>query len=512
MRKPNLIALNEDCSHYFIARAGRELDAETVESWVDQYADTQVKTLMLNPNGMRTSYASEVWDPIWKGYDPDAGDDQPLFAGMQENPEAIASIRKWVHTAWQLNDAGIDVYAHWIERARSRGISPWISMRMNDVHNAGNEQHAVHNTFWRENPHLRRIDYMYSTWQDRAFDYGKAEVREHNMRLVRELAERYDFDGLELDWMRFGYHFAPGGEEEGIRILNEFTAGVRRLLDEWEERRGHKIRLGARVPSSPSTARALGMDAVTWAKQGLIDMLTVTPFFRTIDTDMPIELWKQLLEGTDVVLAAGFEILLAPYPDYSVKLDGSIFTCHTNSLATVMGAAASALDRGADCIYLFNYMDSQTSIDDSQNYQQLLREVGSLDSITGKDRRHVVTFTDMHAVGEPAATALPALCPADTRREFRVHIGPRPTSGAAALILGIERGTVSAESITVFVNGTPASFAGLTDLPMPHPDFPTYAFTVPVSALKRGYNMVMLIPSTEIVIGWVELSICPDGP
>ena len=186
---------------------------------------------------------------------------------------------------------------------------------------------------------------------NRLFDYGRAEIRKYNMKLIRELAEKYDFDGLELDWMRFGFHFRPGYESEGVIILNEFTKKVRQLLDEWEQKRGHKICLGARVPSRPHTSIGLGMDAITWAREKWIDMLVLTPFFRTIETDMPIEIWKRLLEDTEVALATGLEVLIQSYLGCS---SGN----QTNSLETVRGASASMLDRGADRICLFNYMDS----------------------------------------------------------------------------------------------------------------------------------------------------------
>lgn len=506
----DLIVLNEDCSHYFFSRAGQDLNEEIVESWVDQYAETQVKYLMLNPNAMRTSYASDVWDPIWKGYDPDECDDQPFFVGIQENTLELATHRKWVHTAWQLHQQGIDVYELWIDRARKKDISPWISMRMNDVHCTENEQHPIHSTFWRKNPELRRINWKLTSGMDRAFDYSRPEVREYHMKLICELVEKYDFDGLELDWMRHGYHFAPGSECNGVSILNQFTSDVRQLLDDWENKRGHKIGLAARVPSTPQKARALGMDAVTWARQGLIDMLTVTPFFATLDTDMPIELWKQLLDGTGVILSAGFEILLSPYPGYSVQNTDSIFRQqHTNSIETVRGAAASVLDRGADCIYLFNYMDSLTTMDDLHNYQQLLRDIGSLQSIEGKTRRHVVTYTDTWATGEPQCSALPTLCQENGWQEFRINIGPKPDSGNALLVLGIESGDISQESISVFVNGKIVALDGSIDLPMPHPDFSTYSFTVPLSTLSRGYNMVVMTSKNEMKIGWVEIIIHP---
>ncbi len=57
--------------------------------------------------------------------------------------------------------------------------------------------------------------------------YAHAAVREHQMSFVRELLERYDPDGLELDWMRFGYHLTPGREQEEGTILTEFVREVR---------------------------------------------------------------------------------------------------------------------------------------------------------------------------------------------------------------------------------------------------------------------------------------------
>jgi len=491
------IALNEDDSHYFITRAGQHLDAGKVESWVDQYAGTQVKQLMLCPNAMRTSYASKVWDPIWRGYDPDGPDDQPLLASLPPGQRKVP--RDWIHTARQLDRDGIDVYAHWIKRCRHRGISPWISMRMNDVHNVDDERCYIHSEFWRSHPGLRRVPYRFAEWTDRAFDYGQAQVREHHMALIRELAEHYDFDGLELDWMRFGFHFRPGHEPEGAALLTAFTADVRRLLDSWEKKRGHNIHLGARVPSRPQTAVGLGMDAVTWARKRLVDMLVITPFWATTETDMPVELWKQLLDGTGVTLAAGLEMLVRPHPGAAAQ---------ENSLETARGAAASMLDRGADRIYLFNYMDDGAG--GPPHYHALLREIGSLGTLAGKARRHVVTYADTWAPGEPRAYPLPARCSAGGWVALRLHTGPEPQSGQVIAALGVEGGAVVGDgSLQVRVNGTPCQFTGTCELARPRPDSHIYGFAVPLAAVNRGYNLIEVSPQREITLGWVEFSVRP---
>lgn len=496
------LCLNEDDSHYFFSRAGQTLDREKVASWVDQYAGTQVRELMLNPNAMRTSYGSKVWDPIWRGYDPEGPDDQPLLASLA--PADRKGIRRWVHTAWKLHQDGIDPYEVWIERARKHGLLPWISMRMNDLHYVDDEKNCLHSEFWRENPQFRRVPYRFEGWTDKAFDYGRKEVREYHFQLIQELVERYDADGLELDWMRFGFHFRPGKEAEGAEQLTEFTARTRKLLDRWEKKRGHKIRLGARVPSRPHTSLGLGMDAVGWAKHGLVDMLVVTPFWASTETDIPIELWKQLLDGTGVKLAAGLEVLCRPYPGYSDP--------PMNSLKTVRGMAASMLDRGADRVYLFNYMDSETAMADLENYPKLLRECGTLETLAGKARRHVVTFADTWAPGEAHGNLLPATAAPGRWHAFRIAAGPKPTNGVAQVRLALE-GVSEADGATweVRLNGEVCRSQGAATAETTWPRGTVLAFHAPEIAMQRGYNLVEVACKQSGQIVWVELAVNPSG-
>ena len=300
------IALNEDNSVFYLTRSPEELTIDGVDAWLDNYVGTQVRELLLCPNSMRSSVSSQVRQSVWDGFDPDQDNDQPFFAGMRDQPwhwpsGARAHMRHWVSNALLLHQRGIDPYARWLARGRAHGLSPWISMRMNDVHYVDEPEHPIHDRFWKEHPEYRRVPWQdepstfqaparFLRWVDRAFDYGRPEVRAYQMAYIRELVGRYDMDGLEMDWMRFGYLFRPGHEEEGAAPLTAFIAEVRALLDKKEKKVGHPIRLGARVPARPETARNLGMDAVTWARGGLIDMLVATPFLY-IDFDIPIELW-----------------------------------------------------------------------------------------------------------------------------------------------------------------------------------------------------------------------------
>jgi hypothetical protein len=485
--KGTALCLNEDNSHWFFTRAGGEYTAESVASFVDQYAGTEVRELILSANSQRTSFASRAWDPVWKGYDPKAGDDQPLFHSTPA--ESRAPARKWVHTAWALAEAGIDPYALWIRRARRKGLEPWISMRMNDLHNVDDPASYMHSTFWREHPEYRRVSWRELDWRDRAFDYGRQEVRDYHFKLVEEYAERYDFDGLELDWMRFGSHFRPGAELEGGRHLTGFMRRTRRLLDTWQRRRGHRIRLGARVPSRPGTALELGMDGALWAREGLIDLLVITPFWETIETDMPVELWRRLA-GDKVTLAAGFELLLRPYNAYR--------PLQFNSIETARGAAASLLSRGADRVYLFNYMDSQTAMPDVENYPALLRECGRLETLAGKPRRHVVTYADTNAPGEPSAGQLPKRLAAGEWTALRLQCGP--PLRRAKLRLELEGGPLT----EVRANGVECRTAGHEDGVKPGPPRGFETWEIPGGI--GGRVVIMAKAGAAGTVHWAEIA------
>jgi hypothetical protein len=248
------------------------------------------------------------------------------------------------------------------------------------------------------------------------------------------------------------------------------------------------------------------MDAVTWARRGLVDMLVVTPTHLTMEPDMPIELWKELLHGTRTTLAAGLELHLCAYP-------GSPFR-PTNSLQTVRGASATLLDRGADRVYLFNFMDSDTAIADLENYPTLLRECGSPDTLAGKPRRHVVTFSDTLAPGEPGGGPLPATCAPGQWCAFRLPTGPKPDGGRVEARLGIEGiGADDLRRWELRLNGVLCPFLGPVELNLrpvgfnlPGVDLPAFAFEAPLTAINRGYNVLELGARAPCRVVWVELA------
>lgn len=481
-RLTGMFIINEDNSHFFGTRSSEEMTLAGLNAFIDQYAGSKVTHLFLCPNAMRANFRSKSRDAIW---DPALG-------------KVPAS--RWPQNAKLLNDRGLDPYKIWIDRSREKGISPWISVRMNDIHSVNEDSNFMHSTFWRSHPEFWRIPKAQgSVWQNRALNFKHSEVRDFTMKFIVELFERYDFDGMELDWMRFGYHLTPGHEKEEAPILTAFMRDVKKLADQWSKKRGHKIDLAARVPAVPEAALGLGMDAITWAKEGLVDLLIPCPFWTTSDFDIPTDQWKKLLSevSAKTVLAPGMEFNIRPYgAAKAVSAD----------LAALYGFIDSQRARGAENFYLFNWMDSETLPVKQSEYRLLLEGGICPKKIASEVRRFPLTFHDTVSKGISKGEQLPKNL--NNGAEFQIYAGLLPKSGKASIIIGLRGAKETSFKITLngkeSVSGSSVSsfklFGG-------NPQS-AWQSEFPGTYLKEGYNVIKVAPAQGIAV-WVELRIEP---
>ena len=364
----------------------------------------------------------------------------------------------------------------------------------------------------------------------RGFDYAQPRVRQHYLALIQELLDRYDCDGIELDWMRFPWHFRPGKEDDGRRHLNDFMQEVRRLADEATSRRGHPVRIAARIPAVPEFAFGLGMDGATWAREGWIDMLIVSPEWRPSDTDIPIERWRELLGPANkrILLIAATDLWLQGMPGGKVMSD---------DLRTQRAFTAAMLCRGADGIYLFNHFNwndfrrSERTADGRLVVRDetlaLLRTAGRLEAALRGPRRHVVTFHHPAAPNRPNPKPLPAVVGRDRDATFSIYTGPRPSTGRVTLRVGLqERPGIDYARLLARLNGAPCQpIADLTN-PVPRGSNPQdrsrvfhvadtadrmLQFEAPLAALRHGSNVIEIsvTQSEPQKIVWLEVYVVP---
>jgi len=476
---------------------------EAFRKTVDYYAGAGVPYLFLNVCYMRAACPSKVWDTYWDVDNPDA------------------DVTGWPRAYWLVHKKGVDPFEVCVARCRERGVSPWLSMRMNDTHYIDDPTKT--NTLWRRHPEWRRAEKS-------GYDFARKPVRDHYLALVEELLERYDCDGVELDWMRFPWHFKPGEEQQGRAALDEFMRRADELARQAAARRGHPVKIAARIPAVPEFAEALGMDGVAWARHGWVDMLILASVWRPSDTDIPVERWRQRIgpAAERVLLVAGTDLWLQGVAGGKLMAD---------DLQSQRGFTAAMLDRGADLVYLFNHFNvgdfrrSQKGPDgriaECNEHAALLRAAGRLDASLEGPRRHVVTFHDPAGPDMPNPRQLPAALAPGKVAQVHVHTGPKPTGGRVTIRVGLEDMPAVAEArLAVRLNGRPCvpiEDLAAPDGAKPHPHDPRRVFHVahvarrmmqfdaPVDAVRRGRNQVdlRLGAGTDQKVIWLEICIVP---
>jgi uncharacterized lipoprotein YddW (UPF0748 family) len=482
------IWLNEDNSHYFFTRAENAAQPDKIREFIMQYKNTNVERLFLSANSQKTSYPSEAGDVIYKDVDWD-NPDRPNF-------------RKWCTAVIRLEEAGIDLYSTWIDLCRKIGVSPWMSMRMNDVHNVDNVGDPMHSSFYKNNLEFRRAMHRDEKWEDRQLNYLIKDVREYHFGILKEYFEKFDFDGIELDWMRFGNHFPVGYEDAGREVLNEFMRKARELADEFGEIRGHKIEIAARVPVKPETAFDMGMDGVGWALAGYVDCLIPSPFWHTSQEDIPVERWKRQVAGTGCKIAPCIELGLRQYAFPKCRNE-----LQMNNIETIRGASVSFMDRGADAIYLFNYMDEQRFAYDNITYNDIISEIGDYEKMASECRRFILTFNDRRPEGTPSDEVLPYKLQKGKFAGFRLHTGNLQENEKRFVLLSFQgKSCLDYNDIRVYINGKEAELSGTYEVNGPKPPDTLFAFKVPEESLKDGYQVVELEALKDgLTADWIEI-------
>ena len=335
-----VLAVNEDNDHYFKMDSS-QMDKAHLVSYLDEILSPGAVTdFFMCPCGQRASFDSKAWEPIW--------------AGLCEPNTKGETNDIWCVNAKLLHDRGIDPYAVWIARCRERGVRAWMSMRMNDVHFVSIPRYFRNTTFWRTRRDLRRRPDLdpekdIASWDSFAFNYVHREVQDYHFAMFKELVDRYDADGYELDWMRFTKHLTPGREREEAPVLTAFMRRCRAYVNETAARRGHPILISARVPTKYEEAKAKGFDPETWAREGLIDWLITTNFYDTNDFEIDVAGWKRRIgeanRSVRVFPGASDNLRKSDIP----RQPPIPMTC-----ADFSRWAEAMRSRGADGLYVFN--------------------------------------------------------------------------------------------------------------------------------------------------------------
>ncbi|MDR2079064.1 MAG: hypothetical protein LBP74_05025 [Treponema sp.] len=505
------IMFNEDWMHFYLTRHENHIKPgeEELRDFIYQYRGTQITDFSLNVNGTISSFPSKTLESFVDKYRKTTENNGPV-----DYRETFADICSHIFAV-----KGLDHYAIWIKALREINIRPWISIRMNDCHGNLEEGPDIRRSeFVNAHPELWRIRHRRPTeYFDKCLDYLKAEVSGRIYSYIEEVLDRYDPDGLELDFTREILCFPPGYEAMGRRALYDLMKRIKALTLEYTKKRNHKIAIGVLVHASPITNLNAGLDIALWARDCLVDVVVALPRWETINTDIPIGIWKELLPPS-VQFGSGQQILIRPYREYKNKNTPASIT----TMAMAFGQAAASLSCGADFIYLYNYMDMQ-SVDSSvgnppqsvieKNCQEILfKNLGALESVLKMKRRHVLSYDDSINYWEAAASVLPLKLRADGPfRNIRIVTGTIPAKAKVSLVLGIQSDQpLTGEEFEVYVNSRALRLSGLGDLNEAVCDLPAYRFEIPADTFIENFVVAEIKAKKQAAVHYAEVVVEPD--
>ena len=209
------------------------------------------------------------------GYDTKVGE---LFGSDVEKFSTSAQWRLHENLKSLIN-GGRDLLKGIVEEGHNAGLEVFASFRMNDIHDSLYPEGI--GSFKKRHPEFLLGDSVavYEMGKPHkfhtrlTFNYAIAEVRAFWLGVISEVLDRYDVDGIELDWTRHPWAFKPGEELQNLGIMNEFTRDVRRHLDKTAEQRGRRLFLAVSAPSTFEECLQIGLDVATWLADGLVDIL-----------------------------------------------------------------------------------------------------------------------------------------------------------------------------------------------------------------------------------------------
>ena len=174
-----------------------------------------------------------------------------------------------------LADAGNNPPDVLVRECHQRGMAAFVSLRMNDCHDGQHARGTLPNpelaTFKRQNPDWLVDDLDW--WS--ALNFAHPRVQALKLRIIEEFFDRWDFDGIELDWLRHTLYFPRGTERENAHHLTDFMRSVRESLQRRAQKRGRPVEIAVRVPERLVWCEQGGFEVARWIDEDLVDMLIV---------------------------------------------------------------------------------------------------------------------------------------------------------------------------------------------------------------------------------------------
>ena len=256
-----------------------------------------------------------------------------------------------------------------VQLCRDAGVPFFPRVRMNS-HYVIEPDHPGYGRFRRDNPHLLigrpdedlaegTVEYGLRTGKN----YARPEVRAYMQEVIFECFERWEVDGIELDFMRHPGFFRIEEAYANRYLMTDLVQRVRERMREVGAERGKEMKLLVRVPPTIADSVRVGIDIVDWIEEDLVDIVVAGGGFIPFET--PVHEFVAAARATDCLVYGCIEA--------TRQIDDR----------TLRALAYRWLKCGADGVYLYNFYTQ--SPDWNKRQFDTLSDVAAMDRL---DKRY----------------------------------------------------------------------------------------------------------------------------
>jgi len=391
----------------------------------------------------------------------------------------------------RLADSGYDYLKHALSCCRETQVIPGVSIRMNDMHDAPWPGSNLYSNFYMNHHELHLANPSACGWGAKGLNYRHKVVRNYYLSLIKEIAENYDFEILELDFLRFQSYFPRNEYSLNTAIMTSFISDIRKLLNKTKR----KIELIPRISLSPSSAFELGFDVKKWCKNGLVDGITIGAFLQ-VPWNAHIDEYRELT-GNTIPIYVSTDLVAA-------KPEGLTERLFPLEEELMRGFAAGVHAAGANGISLFNFFSSR-----KYKKEPLFKSVPCMrPPFIALPKKYLLnTHTSNGETDGPIQ--LPQFLPPRQPKSFWLWMGGEKNVAAKTKI--IFSGKIPKETLRLNFNYFPAGHPSKVAIIKKKPTCLHMAeFEVPASTIKNGKNKIILRSETNsITVLSIEVIIPP---
>lgn len=367
---------------------------------------------------------------------------------------------------FELFKQGVDWLAEVSKACRQNNLSPWLSVRMNDMHNVKIDESPWHSGHPLQKPQLRLSDKLPQPGRGRfrqlgGLNYEHQEVRDYMFTAIRELIEDYDFEGLELDWLRRPICCEPNPSLKTTEMITSWHQEIKALTSSRASRTGRPYYLGMRVLGDFGQMRSIGIDIPAMARRGIIDWVSAGNIHQG-SWNVPYDELREACDSNITLYGV-------------VNTESNWLHCRNDQTGTigyrrlhmtpesVWGNAAGKLVLGAEGIETFNFFLQESpgdSKEERRDWWQAFPYLRSLEDLRGKPKYYTLSTINPGGKGpfvpnEDIPEELPVLLRPTWRRKFRIPMCAEPDGQSLRLVVQVvaEQKTGTGD-IGVSFNGT----------------------------------------------------------